>query len=170
MIRRPPRSTLFPYTTLFRSDAGGKEVLGASEAREEVGEVRCRRLVRDGEVVERRPNRLVEEASQLHEYPPSSAEASPSIIADRVRDAADRFARITGRGRRAPSNDSLADRRRRGPAGRTSGLHRLCRLGSDQAADDTSRGGDEGRLRAGSGAADEAGPAGATGDDARAAA
>src|SRR2546422_2126045 len=24
MIRRPPRSTLFPYTTLFRSAAGGK--------------------------------------------------------------------------------------------------------------------------------------------------
>src|SRR2546429_688140 len=23
MIRRPPRSTLFPYTTLFRSEAGG---------------------------------------------------------------------------------------------------------------------------------------------------
>src|SRR2546430_8920982 len=23
MIRRPPRSTLFPYTTLFRSDFGG---------------------------------------------------------------------------------------------------------------------------------------------------
>src|SRR3712207_7872369 len=23
MIRRPPRSTLFPYTTLFRSDMGG---------------------------------------------------------------------------------------------------------------------------------------------------
>src|SRR5260370_26721973 len=23
MIRRPPRSTLFPYTTLFRSDSGG---------------------------------------------------------------------------------------------------------------------------------------------------
>src|SRR2546422_3181959 len=29
MIRRPPRSTLFPYTTLFRSDLGGRlEVLG----------------------------------------------------------------------------------------------------------------------------------------------
>src|SRR5687768_17981942 len=28
MIRRPPRSTLFPYTTLFRSD-GGREVVGA---------------------------------------------------------------------------------------------------------------------------------------------
>src|SRR5688572_31511105 len=25
MIRRPPRSTLFPYTTLFRSDRAGKE-------------------------------------------------------------------------------------------------------------------------------------------------
>src|SRR3712207_9481618 len=24
MIRRPPRSTLFPYTTLFRSDHGGR--------------------------------------------------------------------------------------------------------------------------------------------------
>src|SRR3712207_8984725 len=27
MIRRPPRSTLFPYTTLFRSD-GGRGVVG----------------------------------------------------------------------------------------------------------------------------------------------
>src|ERR1043165_10282276 len=26
MIRRPPRSTLFPYTTLFRSDAVGVEL------------------------------------------------------------------------------------------------------------------------------------------------
>src|SRR2546426_1854155 len=25
MIRRPPRSTLFPYTTLFRSAGGGEE-------------------------------------------------------------------------------------------------------------------------------------------------
>src|SRR5687768_17898046 len=27
MIRRPPRSTLFPYTTLFRSLAGAREAL-----------------------------------------------------------------------------------------------------------------------------------------------
>src|SRR3712207_7556181 len=26
MIRRPPRSTLFPYTTLFRSNDGGKQL------------------------------------------------------------------------------------------------------------------------------------------------
>src|SRR2546428_8671715 len=25
MIRRPPRSTLFPYTTLFRSEAGSRQ-------------------------------------------------------------------------------------------------------------------------------------------------
>src|SRR2546430_9899786 len=28
MIRRPPRSTLFPYTTLFRSDIVGDDALG----------------------------------------------------------------------------------------------------------------------------------------------
>src|SRR2546430_7392668 len=28
MIRRPPRSTLFPYTTLFRSSAGEHPALG----------------------------------------------------------------------------------------------------------------------------------------------
>src|SRR3712207_6961087 len=27
MIRRPPRSTLFPYTTLFRSDEGGSDII-----------------------------------------------------------------------------------------------------------------------------------------------
>src|SRR3712207_8439702 len=30
MIRRPPRSTLFPYTTLFRSILGGELILPAS--------------------------------------------------------------------------------------------------------------------------------------------
>src|SRR2546422_2782993 len=32
MIRRPPRSTLFPYTTLFRSDHAGTELHGAAIA------------------------------------------------------------------------------------------------------------------------------------------
>src|SRR5256885_8190584 len=36
MIRRPPRSTLFPYTTLFRSSG------------RETGAARCRRSRRDG--------------------------------------------------------------------------------------------------------------------------
>src|SRR2546422_3118929 len=32
MIRRPPRSTLFPYTTLFRSAAGAREVRATRRA------------------------------------------------------------------------------------------------------------------------------------------
>src|SRR5260370_10498857 len=34
MIRRPPRSTLFPYTTLFRSSASAAGVAGADSVRE----------------------------------------------------------------------------------------------------------------------------------------
>src|SRR5260370_26239519 len=33
MIRRPPRSTLFPYTTLFRSAIGQRRRSGAAAAR-----------------------------------------------------------------------------------------------------------------------------------------
>src|SRR5256885_12225855 len=33
MIRRPPRSTLFPYTTLFRSPTRGRLVIGDEAAR-----------------------------------------------------------------------------------------------------------------------------------------
>src|SRR3712207_8563323 len=40
MIRRPPRSTLFPYTTLFRSD---DHVVGALLKRRAGGEHRMRR-------------------------------------------------------------------------------------------------------------------------------
>src|SRR2546430_8698648 len=34
MIRRPPRSTLFPYTTLFRSRLRGREVFRRIDVRE----------------------------------------------------------------------------------------------------------------------------------------
>src|SRR2546430_12749105 len=33
MIRRPPRSTLFPYTTLFRSHRGGRAAVVQAERR-----------------------------------------------------------------------------------------------------------------------------------------
>src|SRR2546425_4591098 len=33
MIRRPPRSTLFPYTTLFRSRFAGRDLLGQIHVR-----------------------------------------------------------------------------------------------------------------------------------------
>src|SRR5689334_23605938 len=34
MIRRPPRSTLFPYTTLFRSEAGLAQLQGLARGRD----------------------------------------------------------------------------------------------------------------------------------------
>src|SRR3989442_8634475 len=42
MIRRPPRSTLFPYTTLFRSD------YSANLAETETGGVRINQIPADG--------------------------------------------------------------------------------------------------------------------------
>src|SRR3989442_10790088 len=38
MIRRPPRSTLFPYTTLFRSARGVEQDVAELEAVAELGE------------------------------------------------------------------------------------------------------------------------------------
>src|SRR2546422_1132543 len=49
MIRRPPRSTLFPYTTLFRSDV--------------IGELPHRAL----DLLPRQPRSLVEPADDLRE-------------------------------------------------------------------------------------------------------
>src|SRR2546422_7528639 len=67
MIRRPPRSTLFPYTTLFRSrQAGGEDVSRHDSPT-------LRRLVRDQglrlpqlAVVERSEEHTSELQSRLH--------------------------------------------------------------------------------------------------------
>src|SRR5437868_12858128 len=37
MLRRPPRSTLFPFTTLFRSLGGAREGAGSRHRAEDVG-------------------------------------------------------------------------------------------------------------------------------------
>src|SRR2546427_5162260 len=75
MIRRPPRSTLFPYTTLFRSPAQGAGIAGAADRRElgrrrldrgrqdpreQVGDVRLRRAEGD-----RKSTRLNSSHSQI---------------------------------------------------------------------------------------------------------
>src|SRR3712207_8217896 len=60
MIRRPPRSTLFPYTTLFRSvveDDGGAAGVQHVEPAGRVGQVADERL-------ERRPDRRVRDAER----------------------------------------------------------------------------------------------------------
>src|SRR2546430_8516009 len=43
MIRRPPRSTLFPYTTLFRSPVGRARADPAQELRRQPDGARCGR-------------------------------------------------------------------------------------------------------------------------------
>src|SRR2546422_6774329 len=57
MIRRPPRSTLFPYTTLFRSDAHRVQDLGRLRARHLLGE--------DDLLAEARAARSEEHTSEL---------------------------------------------------------------------------------------------------------
>src|SRR5260370_26169842 len=42
MIRRPPRSTLFPYTTLFRSPSLGLSPLLIKEVRSVIADVRAK--------------------------------------------------------------------------------------------------------------------------------
>src|SRR2546425_9368146 len=41
MIRRPPRSTLFPYTTLFRSTLGASQNAGESQHQRYRSEAAC---------------------------------------------------------------------------------------------------------------------------------
>src|SRR3712207_7211521 len=75
MIRRPPRSTLFPYTTLFRSQDVGEDrrprALEQPEAlveEREVGRRRDERVARDRGRVERLPRggrRSEEHTSEL---------------------------------------------------------------------------------------------------------
>src|SRR2546430_16526319 len=57
MIRRPPRSTLFPYTTLFRSFPGGDlddRLVAFSERHHQGEEVRVLRPRRDEHVLDRK--------------------------------------------------------------------------------------------------------------------
>src|SRR3712207_345568 len=62
MIRRPPRSTLFPYTTLFRSVHGAREAHGRDPADRARGDEGLERVVGQPVVVLRR---LVEHQSRV---------------------------------------------------------------------------------------------------------
>src|SRR5690349_23773692 len=61
MIRRPPRSTLFPYTTLFRSiirpEAGQQHELGRSAAARQRGDQIEGKVVRPMDVLEDKQQR-----------------------------------------------------------------------------------------------------------------
>src|SRR5688572_32517935 len=66
MIRRPPRSTLFPYTTLFRSQSAGGERGGAARARAARHACRYLRFRPDaGKREDRKSTRLNSSHSQI---------------------------------------------------------------------------------------------------------
>src|SRR2546430_17722324 len=70
MIRRPPRSTLFPYTTLFRSvraddRAGAHSRRGAWGVRDGRGSGRCLEEAPGLEVGDRKSTRLNSSHSQI---------------------------------------------------------------------------------------------------------
>src|SRR3989454_6197541 len=121
MIRRPPRSTLFPYTTLFRS--GGEHVCDDARIRgapaREVPDGRpvpgprekpCEVIAR---FAERLPERLLGPDEVLGEGPPEPAEASVDRLAreprQRRRDGAPRPPGERGRDRAAPDEVALVD-------------------------------------------------------------
>src|SRR2546426_8605487 len=58
MIRRPPRSTLFPYTTLFRSIGGAFTVVDRTGALRSAVEWLVRPLERRGALGDRKSTRL----------------------------------------------------------------------------------------------------------------
>src|SRR3712207_7728103 len=65
MIRRPPRSTLFPYTTLFRSDRWGQR--HSDGRRSGIGDGVARRLLAwcSDHLCRRHPRRSEEHTSEL---------------------------------------------------------------------------------------------------------
>src|SRR3712207_7805193 len=70
MIRRPPRSTLFPYTTLFRSHAAGAAhrpvralVLGVVTARRQDGKTARRQ---DGKTARRQDGKTDRKSTRLN--------------------------------------------------------------------------------------------------------
>src|SRR5687767_15597653 len=68
MIRRPPRSTLFPYTTLFRSVDLGREAPRRRATRrhlDEAGDVRLADAAQDDPLAELLAGRSEEHTSEL---------------------------------------------------------------------------------------------------------
>src|SRR5688572_31527890 len=65
MIRRPPRSTLFPYTTLFRSDQGPAAMLGLAQETGGRGLARGGQDIPQGAKEDRKSTRLNSSHSQI---------------------------------------------------------------------------------------------------------
>src|SRR2546429_9803403 len=98
MIRRPPRSTLFPYTTLFRSKIGDADFAGAIE--HYVGGLEV--AMNDAAFVSRRQpgaNLACDFRSLVRREPPDAAHHGSEVLTvhvfHRQEQCAVRFANIT---------------------------------------------------------------------------
>src|SRR3712207_7172226 len=89
MIRRPPRSTLFPYTTLFRSAAAVPALVVAGHRREDVHQVGHLAddqlgerdvLLHDLVLVRRQPARLAQEDRKSTRLNSSHANISYAVF------------------------------------------------------------------------------------------
>src|SRR5687768_18011213 len=100
MLRRPPTSTLFPYTTLFRSHYRAREAARESPAR--TGDVRLRG---EGSSHEEGPTRPF----RLHREAPSTVKRPSSACCDL-------------------SEDTLIERSEEHTSELQSRLHLVCRL------------------------------------------
>src|SRR2546428_9531223 len=65
MIRRPPRSTLFPYTTLFRSRRSRADAPGARRPFEKIAQLGRRIAAGGGQRQARKPRRLGDADARL---------------------------------------------------------------------------------------------------------
>src|SRR5438093_6379634 len=103
MIPRPPRSTLFPYTTLFRSDRWPRHRPGAGRATD------LSRADRGGKPQGRRVSRAGSRAdhgalrARLFALPPAARAAPPGREHAERRRAADARVRTRAHGRPAPA-------------------------------------------------------------------
>src|SRR2546430_7293279 len=83
MIRRPPRSTLFPYTTLFRSRAiPGLTVIRPADAAEVVEAWRVAILHRDGPVALVLTRQKVAVIDRARYAPPNGLRVGAYVLAD----------------------------------------------------------------------------------------
>src|SRR2546422_6570798 len=83
MIRRPPRSTLFPYTTLFRSPPGPRELERGLGRRVGDGEEPGGRVVRMPPLGHRLRDRVVGDAERLEDQANVAPGARPALGGDR---------------------------------------------------------------------------------------
>src|SRR3712207_9028618 len=81
MIRRPPRSTLFPYTTLFRSQVGVRPDAGVAE--QVPGAAGGRAGLEDGEALRRQLGREVAAGPDARD--PSPDDEAVAVLDGRLR-------------------------------------------------------------------------------------